>query len=377
MPFPVAVIGNSSLNIGFAVAADLSLAGHEVRLAHWPDRADALDPVRSRGGFEVQGNPTELVSGKLGHARPTMITTDVGAALRGADVILLDVEPAELEARFATLLPDLVDGQIVHVNMHGGWPALRLAPLLRAVGKGGVTITEGAAPTMAAGHADGIVVPHALRRHLGIAAFPADRIEPSLLRLRALYPTLEASLNVLQTGFETMNLLVHPGITLFSVSEYDRAEARGEPVRFYVAGNSPHTGRFAEAQDAERQPICTAYGVPFRSLREHIGRYYDAEAPSVHEAILGAGFYQNLPPLPAGTWRKWLSIDMPLSHVPFVAFAELAGIAAPLHRAMIAVAGALLGQDFWTSGLTLDRLGVAGFEPADMSAYVNEGTRPR
>lgn len=376
MPSPVAVIGNSGLNIGFAVAADLSLAGHEVRLAHWPDCAGALHPVRARDGFAVQGDPAELVSGRLGHARPAMITTDVGAALRGAEVVFLDVEPAELEARFATLLPDLADSQIVHVNMHGGWPALRLAPLLREAGKDGVTITEGAAPTMAAGHADGIVVPHALRRRRGIAAFPAVRIEHSLARLRAFYPALEASRNVLQTGFETMNLLVHPGITLFSISEYDRAEARGEPVRFYAAGNSPHTGRFAEAQDAERQPVCAAYEVPFRSLREHIGRYYGAEAPSVHDAILGAGFYQKLPPLPAATWRKWLATDMPLSHVPFVAFAELAGIAAPLHRAMIAVAEALLGQDFWAGGLTLDRLGLAGFGLADMQAYVNEGVRP-
>lgn len=377
MGSPVAVIGNSSLNIGFGVAADLSLAGHEVCLAHWPDRAEALAPVRSRGGFEVQGNAAELVSGQLGQARPRSITTDIAAALRGAEVVFLDVEPAELEARFTQLLPDLRPGQIVHVNMHGCWPALRLAPLLRTAGKEGVTVTEGAAPTMAAEYADGIVVPQALRRHLGIAAFPAVRIEHSLRRLQEFYPTLERSENVLQTGFETMNLLVHPGVTLFSVSEYDRAEAEGEPVRFYVTGSSPHTGRFAEAQDREREPVCAAYGVPFRTLREHIERYYGAQAPSVHQAIRAAGFYRNLPPLPAATWRKWLSIDMPFSHVPFVAFAELAGVAAPLHRAMIAVVEALLGADFWSTGLTLDRLGLSGFRATDLRHYVDEGVRPR
>lgn len=110
MQSPVAVIGNSGLNIGFAVAADLSLAGHEVRLAHWPDRTGALDPVRARDGFEVQGDPAQLVSGKLGHARPVMIRTEIGAALRGADVVFLDVEPAELEARFAALLPEVLLG---------------------------------------------------------------------------------------------------------------------------------------------------------------------------------------------------------------------------------------------------------------------------
>lgn len=103
MASPVAVIGSSSLNIGFGVAADLSLADHEVRFAHWPDRADSLADAVAQDGFEVRGNAAELVSGRLGHARPAMITTDVPAALRGAEVVFLDVEPAELEVRFVAL----------------------------------------------------------------------------------------------------------------------------------------------------------------------------------------------------------------------------------------------------------------------------------
>ena len=45
MTSPVAVIGNSSLNIGFGVAADLSLAGHEVRPTSTYVRRSTLEDV--------------------------------------------------------------------------------------------------------------------------------------------------------------------------------------------------------------------------------------------------------------------------------------------------------------------------------------------
>ena len=369
----VAVVGNSDLNIGFAVAADLSLAGHEIHLAQWPELAATLDPVRLRGGFAVTGDPTEMVSGRTGTATIKAITTDISDAVRGAEVIFVDAPLAELETRFRLLLPHLEAGQIVHVNTHGGWPALRLAPLLRESGQDAVTITEGAAPTIAAGFEHGVLVPHALRRDLAVAAFPASRTDRALSALHSLYPTVVAARNVLQTGFEAMNMLVHPAIALLNIGSFDRAEQGGERASFYGDCNTVHTGILAEAQDAERAPVCAAFGVRFRTLRDHIVHYYGAKGESVHEAIRNCGFYRRLPPVPAATWRKWLAADVPWAHVPFVALAELAGVDTPLHRAIIAFVSALLEQDFQHSGLTLARLGLSGCDVRDVCRYVDEG----
>ena len=172
-----------------------------------------------------------------------------------------------------------------------------------------------------------------------------------------------------------MNMLVHPAITLLSIAHYDRAEQDGEPISFYRSGNTVHTGRFAEALDAERAPVCAAFGIRFRSLREHIVRYYGAHGDNVHDAIRNCGFYQNLPPMPAKTWRKWLAADVPWSHVPFVALADAAGVAVPLHRAIIAMVGEMLRQDFWATGLTIERLGLSGCDIESIRRYVNDGVR--
>ena len=373
MSLNIAIVGNAENNVGFAVAADLSLAGHRVTLAHWPDQAASLEPVQKFGGFQVVGDATEFVSGKTGTARLHAITTDLAVAVNGADLIFLDVPQRELTARFGDLLAHLGADQFVHVNSHGGWPALRLAPLLRQAGREDVTLTESAAPTVAAGYDNGTIMPHALRRHLGVAAFPANRTSSALAMLRQAYPSLEAAGSVLQTGFETMNFLVHPAIAMLNIGYYDLAEQAGERVSFYGAGNTPHTARFAEALDGERAPVCAAYGVEFHTLRQHICRYYGSDGENVHDAIRNCAFYQKLPPAPADTWRSWLADDLPLAHVPFVAFAELASIAVPLHRAVVSVGGAVLGTDFWASGLTLARLGLADAGVSDVRHFVEHG----
>jgi len=133
----VAVIGNSAVNTGFAVAADLAMAGHSVRLASWPGAEAALEPVRRRGGLELAGDPRQSVSGKLGLSKPAL-KDSAKAALDGAEFVFLDMLAPEFEARFSTIVEHLRPGQVVHVNIHGYWPALRLAPILNAAGLSGV-----------------------------------------------------------------------------------------------------------------------------------------------------------------------------------------------------------------------------------------------
>ena len=84
-------------------------------------------------------------------------------------------------------------------------------------------------------------------------------------------------------------------------------------------------------------------------------------------------YYQSLAPQPADAWTRWLSADVPYAHVPMVALGTLAGVSMPVHRAIIAIAGATLGQDYWAEGVSLERLGVAGMSVEDIKRYVVDG----
>ena len=53
MTIGIAVVGNSTRNVGAAMAGDLALGGHDVRLALEADQRDCLEAVRSAGGITL------------------------------------------------------------------------------------------------------------------------------------------------------------------------------------------------------------------------------------------------------------------------------------------------------------------------------------
>jgi opine dehydrogenase len=368
----IAVIGNSAVNTGFAVAADLAMAGHSVRLAAWPGAEASLEPIRRRGGLELVGDPAQSVSGKLGLAKPEP-KASAAAALAGAELVFLDMLAPEFETRFSTIVEHLEPGQVVHVNIHGYWPALRLAPILRAAGKSDVTLTDCPAPTIAASHADGVVTLQWLRRRLPVTAFPANRRDQALKRFEQAHPSIVPARNVLETGFAGLNMMIHAAMAILNIGWFDRAEAAKEAVYFYRGGNTPHSGKLAEAQDVERRPVCEAFSVGWRPLSQYLRDYYDAEGATIHDQVRNCAYYQALTPYPTDVWKRWMATDVGNAHVPFVALAELAGIPVPLHQSIISFVSAVLGRDFRKDGVTLERLGLAGLDTAGIQRYVETG----
>ena len=90
----------------YAAAADLSEAGHEVRL--WRRDAAALQPVIDAGSITLK-DAARRARGADRAAPPR----DIGEALRGAELIVIP-SPAIAQADIArAMAPHLVDGQVV------------------------------------------------------------------------------------------------------------------------------------------------------------------------------------------------------------------------------------------------------------------------
>ncbi|NKB57972.1 MAG: hypothetical protein GKS00_16735 [Alphaproteobacteria bacterium] len=373
MTVAIAVIGNTGMNIGATMAGDLALGGHDVRFAPWPDQAECLEAVRAAGGITLMPPSAPSPSARSGLGTPRILTDDPAEAIAGADLVVMDVEPAELEERAAGLIPHLENGQVLFVSTYGYWPALRLAPALRAADKAGVTVAEGTAPPIAAVRTGAEVTPRVIRSEIPVAAFPANRAPDAMRFLPLIMASADLRRSVIETNFENINLMVHPAMALLNVGYFDRAEAKGEPISFYGTGNTVHAGRLAEAFDAERPAVCDAFSVRYRPLLEHIQRLYGGPGGTVYDAVKDSPFYRNIGSLPADIWRSWMALDAPLAQVPFVQLAESAGLRVPLNRGYVHMVDALLGSDSWQDGLTLERLGLAGLSPEGIRAYVETG----
>ena len=373
MTVRVAVVGNSMRNVGAPMAGDLALGGHDVRLALWPDQSELLEAVRSTGGISITAPATETLSGRNGLGTLRVLTDNPVEAVAGAELVVLDVEPIELEERAAGLIPHLENGQLLYVNSHGYWPGLRLAPALRSADKAGVTVIEGNAPNITSRRTGAEVTRYVARREVPVAAFPANRTPEAERFLPLMMKDAELRRDVVETNFENLNMLVHPAMTLLNVGYFDRAEAAGDPISFYGTGNTVHAGRLAEALDAERPAVCEAYGVRFRSLLEHIHRIYGGGGDSIYEAVKQSPGYNRSGEMRATIWQTWMEGDLPLAHVPFVQLAENAGLSVPLHRGFVDILDALLGSNSWQDGLNLERLGLAGMSTENIREYVETG----
>ena len=326
----VAVLGHSALNIAPAVAADLALRGWEV--AWWP----APPEVWEGGGIQVRGGHAHLdaEAGDFARVRPA---ASAEAALAEARVVITDIPPERLVAEVGAVAPAIRPGALLHVQSHGYWPALRLAAALR---RRDIILTDSSAPTHAAGFRQGLLVPHWRRQGLRFSAVQGD---PMAL-LRQLYPGAEAAGSALETGLEGINLMVHPALSLLNIAAFERAGEAGQGFGFYAEGNTASTGMLAAALDAERGAICLALGVRHRTLPQALAAMYGARGDDPLEAVATCAFYQGLGALPADSWRRWAVQDLPFAIMPLLRLAERAGVQAPVHTAIAAIHGILLGQ---------------------------------
>jgi opine dehydrogenase len=355
----VAVIGNTARAIGAVCAADLTLSGHQVRFAVFPEQKDQLPAVRRAGGFTVEGDARHLISKKTGFARLHRVCDTTAQALEDAEAVLIEVDMHQLEERFSAMIPEFARGAVVHVQSHGYWPAARLTPLLRKAGREDVLVTEAPAPTHAARIEGAVVTPKGLRQGIQIATVPASRSGEALAALTPLFPDFTAASSVLQTGLENLNLIVHPAMVLPNVGAMERAKLDGRKFGFYQDGVVPAAGVLGDALDAERKRVCEAYGVEHTPMAKAIEQYYGFRSGTFYEAMQNP-VYKSFPPFQPDIWRAWCSDDLPYAIVPCVQLAEQAGIAVPLHRAFAEILGVLLGVDPWNWGPSLADMDLKG-----------------
>jgi predicted acylesterase/phospholipase RssA len=128
----VAVIGNTARAIGAVCASDLTLSGHEVRYAVFPEQKDQLPAVRKAGGFTVEGDAKHLISKKTGFARLARVCDTTREALKDAGAVLIEVDIHQLEEKFSAMIPEFARGAVVHVQSHGYWRASRRSCARRA-----------------------------------------------------------------------------------------------------------------------------------------------------------------------------------------------------------------------------------------------------
>ena len=79
---------------------------------------------------------------------------------------------------------------------------------------------------------------------------------------------------------------------------------------------------------------------------------------------------------PTSVTSRYITEDIPIGLVCWSGLAEMLGIATPLMRATVELGIAISGENYWETGRTMERCGIAGMTAGALQDYARTGEKP-
>lgn len=355
----LAVIGAG--NGGASAAVDLSLAGHSVRL--WARSAGTLAPFVERGGIGYDG-----VLGK-GIVQPELMTAEVAQAIAGADAVVVCL-PTPAHGAVAKVLAYSPLSSAVPIILNPGHTggALEFANVFREIRSDLPPIAAFSTLTyVARANQPGQVTISGKAKRLRVAALPGG--DGAVACAQALYPCGVRAKDMLESDLSNVNMVLHPPGAVLGAAWI---EARKGDYTFYVEGMTTGVERVMQALDAERRLVARAFGHDLPSLvaeMRSIGTVEESvtDINDLAGAIAGGAANRRIK-APASLAHRYYVEDFGYGLVPFLVYAQAAGVAVPVAQSLLRLGAILTGQNFEKDGRTAARMGIAGLDAGQLLA---------
>ena len=225
---------------GRAMAAHLALMGFDVAL--YNRTPEHIAGIKARKGIDLEGGE----GGPHGFGKLALVTSDMKAAVRHAEVLMV-VVPSSAHVDVAQhMAPHLKGGQIIILHPGRTCGAIEFDKTLRDAGCTAKVIVAEAETFIYASRADGPAQSRIFRikEAVPLAALPAKKTPLVLEAIQPAYPQFIDGIDVLHTGLNNMGAIFHPAITILNAG---RIEGTHGDFQFYIDGVTPSVARVLEA----------------------------------------------------------------------------------------------------------------------------------
>ena len=344
----------------YAAAADLSEAGHEVRL--WRRDAAALQPVIAAGGITLKD------AAGTRDVPVALATADIGEAIRGTELIVAPV-PATAQADIAkAMAPHLTGGQVVFLPP-GTFGSYVMARIVHEAGNhADVAWAEtGTLPYLARkrGPREVNVTVRAVRLPTGV--YPQRSAARAIEVIRRAYPAVHDCGDALSGALMNAGPIIHPPLMVMNAAplqHFERWDIHNE-------GTQPAVRAVTDRLDQERIRVREAYGYgsPHYPLSDHYDNdrwmYGDA-----HKKLVDSGDWRENIDL---NTHRYIAEDTRMGLAFLASAARQVGVDAPIAHGLLAIVGGFLDSDLRQGPRTLDALGLAGIGPAALKKKLHDG----
>ena len=362
----IAILGAG--NGGCAAAADLTLRGFEVRL--FSRSESTMVKLGKVGEIEL------IESGVSKKAVPFFMSPHLPPVVQGVDLIVIATPSVGHEYLAKNLANHLTDGQCILLNPGHTGGSLHFANLLRTLGcKAEVQLCETVTLTYICRMPEfGRVEVYRRTTNLRCAAFPGKYTANLVGEIQQVFPNVVPAANVLETGFSNINAIMHPAGMLGNAGWIEKS---GGDFLWYRDGITPSIGAWIDAVDNERLEIVRRLGLePLRFVdifhQAGLTTATARDTGSAYEAIHNseANFTIKSPPT---LDHRYIREDVGYGLVPMAEIGRLLGVMTPMMDSLITLASGALATDFRAEGLTLEKMGLLGVSPGQLSDIVFRG----
>jgi len=356
----IAIIGAG--NGGTAIAGDLSLAGHECRLFEFEEWAGNVTAVVGQGGIKVTG------VARTGFAKVALATTDINAALDGAELIMVATQ-ALTHTRVARTIAPLVRDRQVIILWPGSGGTLEVRRVFDELGvKADVVLGEAA------------TLPYCCRRPEGpgtvnihridgprnqVAALPASRTPELMAALQGVYATIVPARSILEPALYNPNIIVHPAGALFNMGRIEHSQ--GE-FWMYKEGITPSVKKIIDGMDRERRAIMAALGYPPMTYEQVFTDLFNVSVAEFAVASSKGPFSMQ---------DRYVTEDVPMGVTLTASLGRLLRVPTPTYDSIIHIASLVNGIEYYKTGRNLATLKLTALSAAQLREYVMTGKRPK
>ena len=356
-------------NGAFASAADLTLRGHEITLYSNESHQKNFDCIKD--------NTLHLINNDQSYdVKIHNITCDTQAALSGGELIMPIIPANAHESVAIEIAPYLKDNDRIMLVPGSTGGALVFAKILNEKSNAkNVRISEMHTLPYACRKRDENSVNILLNvRKIFFAAFPSIYNEEMYNIAKELYPACVLVRDVLETSMNNGNAITHPAPVILSAAKIEAGHDRGASHFHYEEGITPSVARVIQTIDDERKAICRALGYHELDIKERLYEMgYTSDKNSVYDAIRSST--DIFLPLegPNNLDGRYLVEDTPCSLVAMAEIGKVEGVPTPTMDAVINIANALKGEDYWNTGRTLAKMGIDGMNPHEINEFLMNG----
>lgn len=353
-------------NGGFAVAADMALAGHKVTLFANEKYIERIEEIVETKAISLSG------VGRNGVAKLYNVTSNYEEALSDVDLIMPVLPAYALEDFAEEFGPYLKKGHRIMLTPGSTGGALLVAKKLHELGKIN-DIIIGEMHTL----------PYACRKtgpnsvnilleckKLYVAAFPAKYNNLMYDMIKCLYPSAELVKDVLESSLNNGNPVSHPAPVVLNAGKIEYAFKNHY---HYKEGITPSVANVVQKIDDERKRICEELDYIPLDVKDRLYKMgYAPKRKNLYESYRDSEVFTSLIG-PNNLDNRYLTEDTPYSLVALASLGDVVGVDTPAMDSVITLAAILKGEDYWNGGNTVDKLGFEGMDLDEIKEFLENG----